>query len=87
MLGLLPAVMFYGDDSDQVGDATYQVIVKSGGTVVKTVSGITGESWTFADEMALNGGSYYSSLTLEIGAQKPGFSDSAVVRVIVTRQG
>lgn len=85
--GAVPAVVFYGDDSGQLGDATYQMVVKSGGTVVKTVSGVTGESWTFADEMALNGGSYYSSLTFEVSAQKPGFSDSAVVRVSVTRQG
>ena len=83
--GALPAVVFNGDES-QVSDASYQVVVKSGGTVVKTVNGITGESWSFADEMALNGGSYYSSLAFEIRAQRPGFSDSAITSVIVTRQ-
>ena len=77
--------MFCGDDESQTTDATYQVIVKSGGSVVKTVSGITGESWSFADEKTLNGGAYYSSLAFEISAQKPGFSDSVVARVSVTR--
>lgn len=85
--GAVPAVVFYGDDDSQTTDATYQVIVKSGGSVVKTVSGITGESWSFADEKTLNGGTYYSSLTLDISAQRPGFSDSAITSVIVTRQG
>lgn len=83
--GSLPAVVLNGDDVGQISDSTYQVVVKSGSTVVKTVSGITGESWTFADESALNGGAYYSSLTFEISAQKPGFSDSVVVRVSVIR--
>lgn len=83
--GALPAVFYYGDDESQASNTTYQVVVKSGGTVVKTVSGITGESWSFADEMAVNGGSYYSSLTFEISAQKPGFADSSVTRVSVTR--
>lgn len=83
--GALPAVVFNGDDVSQVSASTYQVVVKSGSNVVKTVSGITGESWSFADEMALNGGSYYSSLAFEISAQKPGFLDSVVARVGVTR--
>lgn len=83
--GSLPAVMFYGDDESRVSDAAYQVVVKSGSTVVKTVSGITGESWSFTDEMALNGGAYYSSLAFEISAQKPGFTDSVAARVSVTR--
>ena len=84
--GLLPAVLFNGDDEGQLSDATYQVVVKSGGTVVKTVSGITAESWVFSDETALNGGAYFGSLTFEVVAQKPGFSDSAVIRLNVTRQ-
>ena len=36
--------------------------------VVKAVSGITGDSWTLADETSLNGGAYFSSLTFEISA-------------------
>ncbi|MBI6710404.1 phage tail protein [Pseudomonas syringae] len=83
--GGVPAVVFNGDDESQVSDSTCQVVVKSGSTVVKTVSGITDESWSFTDEMALNGGAYYSSLAFEISAQKPGFADSAVTRVSVTR--
>ncbi len=83
--GSLPAVVFNGDDVSQVSASTYQVVVKSGSTVVKTVSGISGESWVFADETALNSGTYYSSLAFEISAQKPGFADSAVTRVSVTR--
>ena len=83
--GAVPAVVFNGDDESQVSDASYQVVVKSGGTVIKTVSGITGESWSFADEMALNGGSYYSSLTFEISAQKPGYADSQSQPITVSR--
>lgn len=83
--GASPAVVFYEDDGGQETDASYQVVVKSGGSVVKTVSGVTGESWVFADETTLNGGAYYSSLTFEIVAQKPGFTDSVAARVIVTR--
>lgn len=83
--GAAPAVVFNGDDVSQVSDSTYQVVVKSGSSVVKTVTGITGESWSFADETTLNGGAYYSSLTFEIVAQKPGFLDSVVARVSVTR--
>lgn len=82
--GSLPAVVFNGDES-QASESTVQVVVKSGGTVVKTFSGMTGESWSFADETALNGGAYYGSLTFEISAQKSGFADSAVTRVSVTR--
>ncbi|WP_148236298.1 phage tail baseplate protein [Pseudomonas putida] len=83
--GASPAVVFYGDDSGQETNASYQVVVRSGGTVVKTVSGIASESWTFADEMTLNGGAYFSSLAFEISAQKPGFADSVAARVSVTR--
>lgn len=83
--GSLPAVVFYGDDVDQASDVTYQVVVRSGGTVIKTVSGITGNTWRFDDELALNGGAYYSSLTFEISAQKPGFADSASIAVQVSR--
>lgn len=83
--GTLPAVVFYSDDADQASDSTYQVVVRSGGAVVKTVSGIIGRSWTFDDEMALNGGVYYQNLTFEISAQKPGYSDSAASVVSVTR--
>lgn len=83
--GASPAVVLYEDDGGQETDASYQVVVKSGGSVVKTVSGVTGESWVFADETTLNGGAYYSSLTFEIVAQKPGFTDSVAARVIVTR--
>lgn len=83
--GSLPAVVFYGDDESQASDATYQVVVKSGSSVVKTVSGVTGESWAFADETALNGGGYFSSLTFEIRAQKSGFTDSAITTIAVTR--
>lgn len=83
--GAVPAVVFNGDDESELSESSYQVVVKSGSTVVKTVSGITGESWAFADETALNGGSYYSSLAFEISAQKPGFLDSVVARVSVTR--
>ncbi|WP_177333522.1 hypothetical protein, partial [Pseudomonas sp. NBRC 111129] len=83
--GAVPAVIFYGDDVDQASDATYQVVVRSGSTVVKTVSGITGNSWTFEDELTLNGGAYYQSLTFEISAQKPGFADSASIAIQVSR--
>jgi hypothetical protein len=83
--GSLPAVVFNGDDVSQVSASTYQVVVKSGSTVVKTVSGITAESWGFSEETALNGGAYFGSLTFEVVAQKPGFADSAVTRVSVTR--
>jgi hypothetical protein len=83
--GTIPAVVFNGDDQSQLTDATYQVIVKSGSSVVKTVSGITGDSWTFADETSLNGGAYFSSLTFEISAQKSGLSGSHVNSVSVTR--
>ena len=83
--GAAPSVMFYGDDVDQTGDATYQVVVRSGSSVVKTVSGITGSSWTFNDEMALNGGSHYQILTFEVTAQKPGFADSTSIAVQVSR--
>lgn len=83
--GALPAVVFYSDDVDQASDSTYQVVVRSGGAVVTTVSGITDSSWTFDDEMALNGGVYYQALTFEISAQKPGYSDSGALVVSVTR--
>lgn len=83
--GGLPAVMFYGDDVGQVVDSTYQVVVKSGGSVVKTVSGLTEESWSFEDETVLNGGSYYSSLTFEISAQKSGYADSGFQSITVRR--
>ncbi|MBN4182706.1 hypothetical protein QCD83_25290 [Pseudomonas savastanoi pv. phaseolicola] len=83
--GAVPAVVFNGDDVSQVSDSTYQVVVKSGSSVVKTVTGITGESWSFADETTLNGGAYYSSLTFEVVAQKPGFSDSRVSTVKIDR--
>lgn len=82
--GSLPAVVFNGDES-QASESTVQVVVKSGGTVVKTVSGMTGESWSFADETALNGGAYYSSLTFEISAQKPGYADSQSQPITVSR--
>lgn len=83
--GTLPAVVFYSDDADQASDSTYQVVVRTGGAVVKTVSGITDSSWTFDDEMALNGGVYYESLDFEISAHKPGYSDSGALVVSVTR--
>lgn len=83
--GSLPALVFYGDDDDQASDATYQVVVRSGGSVVKTVGGITGNTWRFDDELALNGGAYYSSLTFEIIAQKPGFADSKSATISVSR--
>lgn len=83
--GSLPAVVFYVDDVDQASDATYQVVVRSGGTVVKTVSGITDNSWTFEDELTLNAGSYYQTLTFEVTAQRPGFADSASTSVQVSR--
>lgn len=47
--GAVPAVMFYSDDIGQASSSTYKVTVKSGSTVVKTVSGISGESWAFDD--------------------------------------
>ncbi|HGY9638049.1 TPA: phage tail protein [Pseudomonas putida] len=85
--GAVPAVMFYGDDVDQASDTdtTYQVVVRSGGTVVKTVSGITGNSWVFNDELSLAGGAYYQNLTFEVSAQKPGFADSASIALQVSR--
>lgn len=83
--GAVPAVVFNGDDVSQVSDSTYQVVVKSGSSVVKTVTGITGESWSFADETTLNGGAYYSSLTFGVVAQKSGFSDSRVSTVKIDR--
>lgn len=83
--GAVPAVVFNGDDESELSESSYQVVVKSGSTVVKTVSGITGESWAFADETALNGGSYYSSLTFEISAQKPGCADSQSQPITVSR--
>lgn len=39
--GSLPEVVF-NDDENQATDSTYQVVVKSGGAVIKTVSGVTG---------------------------------------------
>lgn len=83
--GSLPAVVFYGDDVDHAGDATYQVVVRSGGSVVKTVSGITGSSWAFDDELALNSGTYYQNLTFEVIAQKPGFADSKSATISASR--
>lgn len=83
--GTMPTVVFYGDDVDQASDSTYQVVVRSGGAVVKTVSGITDSSWTFDDELALNGGLYYQNLTFEISAQKSGYSVSPASVVSVTR--
>lgn len=83
--GSFPAVVYYGDDESQATDSTYQVVVRSGGTVIKTVSGIAVESWSFNDEMALNGGTYFSSLTFEVRAQKPGFTDSSAALIDVKR--
>lgn len=83
--GTMPTVVFYGDDVDQASDSTYQVVVRSGGAVVKTVSGITDSSWTFDDELALSGGVYYQNLTFEISAQKSGYSVSPASVVSVTR--
>ncbi|MNR40043.1 hypothetical protein D3C85_1582980 [compost metagenome] len=83
--GAAPAVTFYGDDVSQQSDATYKVVVKSGSTVVKTVSGITVETWTFTDEQSLNGGIYFNTLVFEVVAQKPGFADSPGVLISVTR--
>lgn len=83
--GAVPAVVFNGDDESQATDVSYQVVVKSGSTVIKTVSGITGESWSFSDETTQNGGAYYSSLTFEISAQKPGFADSKSATISVSR--
>lgn len=83
--GSVPAVVFYSDDADQAGDSTYQVVVRSGGTVIKTVGGITGSSWTFDDELTLGGGSYYQNLAFDVSAQKPGFADSASITVQVSR--
>lgn len=82
--GAVPAVVFNGDDESQATDVSYQVVVKSGSTI-KTVSGITGESWSFSDETTQNGGAYYSSLTFEISAQKPGFADSKSATISVSR--
>lgn len=83
--GALPAVTFYSDDVSQATDAIYKITVRSGSTVVKTVSGIAGESWTFDDELALNGGIYFKSPAFEIVAQKPGFADSTVITIDLTR--
>lgn len=83
--GSLPAVLFYGDDVGQATDATYKVVVKSGSKIVKTVSGITAESWVFSDETALNGVDYFGSLTFEVVAQKPGFPESRVSAVKIER--
>lgn len=83
--GALPAVIFHGDDVSQVSDSTYKVTVKSGSTVIKTVYGIAGEAWTFADEQSLNGGIYFKNLLFEVVAQKPGFADSPGVLISVTR--
>lgn len=70
--GSLPAVVFYDDDESHSSVATCQVVVKSGGNVIKPVSGITGYSSTFADETSLNSGAYFNALTFEISTQKPG---------------
>jgi hypothetical protein len=83
--GAVPAVMFYSDDVSQSSASTYKVTVKSGASVVKTVSGIVGETWTFADEQSLNGGTYLKSLRFEVSAQNSGFADSMPVVVTVTR--
>lgn len=83
--GALPAVLFYSDDVSQATDATYKVVVKSGSTVLKTVTGITAEEWSFTDETAYNGGQYFSALTFEISAQKSGFADSPAVVISITR--
>ncbi|MCS4061714.1 phage tail protein [Pseudomonas putida] len=83
--GAVPAVVFNGDDESQASDATYQVVVRSESAVIKTVSGITGSSWTFDDEMALNGGNFYDSLDFEIVAHKLGVADSLAVTISVMR--
>lgn len=82
--GSLPEVVF-NDDENQATDSTYQVVVKSGGAVIKNVSGVAGESWSFTDEIALNGGAYFSSLTFEVRAQKSGFTDSSTEMIDVKR--
>jgi hypothetical protein len=82
--GGAPAVFFDGDDVSY-GSALTRIVVKSGGTVVKNVAGITGETWTFSDEQALNGGSWFSGLTFEVSAQKVGFPDSSPAVIVTTR--
>ena len=83
--GSLPAVVFYDDDESHSSDATCQVVVKSGGNVIKSVSGITGYSWTFTDETSLNSGDYFNALTFEISTQKPGVTDSTAITINVSR--
>jgi len=82
--GGAPAVVFDGDDVSY-GSSLTRIVVKSGSTVVKDVAGITGETWTFTDEQALNGGAWFSGLTFEISGQKAGFLDSAAVVITTTR--
>ncbi|WP_060613670.1 MULTISPECIES: hypothetical protein [Pseudomonas] len=79
-----PAVVFDADDVSY-GSALTRIVVKSGSNVVKDVAGIAGETWTFLDEQALNGGSWYSNLTFEVSAQKAGFPDSAPAVLTSTR--
>ena len=83
--GSLPAVVFYDDDESHSSDVTCQVVVKSGGNVIKSVSGITGYSWTFTDETSLNSGDYFNALTFEISTQKPGVTDSTAITINVSR--
>ena len=83
--GSVPAVVFQADDISQGSETTYKIIVRSGTSMVKTVEGIGSESWTFDDELALNGGVYFNTLIFQLVAQKSGFEDSQVVEVTVNR--
>lgn len=83
--GALPAVLFHDDDTSQATTATYKIVVKNGATVVKTVTGVAGEAWSFADEMTINGGSYYTALTFDVIAQKTGYAESAPITISISR--
>ena len=74
--GGAPAVVFHGDDVSY-GSSMTRIVVKSGGGVVKEVTGIDGESWVLDDELALNGGGYFGDLVFEVYSQSYGSSDSA----------
>lgn len=83
--GQEPRIVFYADGTSQVTTSTYTVKVKSNGVVIKTVTGLSTESWDFTDEQSLNGGAYFKALTFEISAQKAGFGESLPVVISITR--
>ncbi len=82
--GGAPAVVFDGDDVSY-GSSMTRIVVKSGGGVVKEVTGIDGESWVFDDEQVLNGGAWFDDLVFEVFSQEIGFPDSVAAVILAKR--